>query len=207
MATPSLPDFQYEINTRMARGEWPAAPAGAAGCRGAWPGGPPGWVLCSIVALFADQKDTALALMEERLATDPSDVQCLLQKAECLLALGRRAEALSSANDAAALAAQDPVALDAIGTFFVYAAAHPRALDVYNQAVEAAPKNIAILGKRAEVHRHLGDFERSARDHEAVLAIDPRNSDALRGLAELRRQSADSNSIAAMESALAAAPA
>src|SRR4029077_21140787 len=89
MATPSLPDFQYEINTRMARGEWPAAAAAAAGCRAAWPADPAGWLLGSIVALFADQKDTALALMEERLATDPSDVQCLLQKAECLLALGR----------------------------------------------------------------------------------------------------------------------
>jgi tetratricopeptide (TPR) repeat protein len=207
MATPSLPDFQFEIGARMARGDWNAAAAAAAGCRAAWPGDSAGWLLGSIAALFADKKDMALALVEERLATVPGDVQCLLQKAECLLALGRRAEALSSANEAALHAAKDVVALDAVGTFLVYAAEHSRALDIYDQAVAADRKSTAVLGKRAEVHRFLGNFDFSARDHEAVLALSPSNPDALRGLAELRRQSADRNSIAAMEAALSAAPA
>jgi tetratricopeptide (TPR) repeat protein len=127
MATPSLPDFQFEIGARMARGDWAAAAAAAAGCRQAWPGDSAGWLLGSIAALFADKKDMALALMEERLATDPGDVQCLLQKAECLLALGRRGEALSTASEAADAAADSPPALDAVGTFLVYAAEHSRA--------------------------------------------------------------------------------
>jgi tetratricopeptide (TPR) repeat protein len=207
MATPSLPDFQFEIGQRMARGDWNAAAAAAAGCRAAWPADSAGWLLGSITALFADKKDTALALIEERLAAVPGDAQCLLQKAECLLALGRRSEALSSADEAVLHAANDAVALDAIGTFLVYAAAHSRALEIYDRAVDADPKSVAILGKRAEVHRFLGNFDLSARDHEAVLALSPANSDALRGLAELRKQSADRNSIAAMEAALAAAPA
>ncbi|MEO9055394.1 MAG: sulfotransferase [Steroidobacteraceae bacterium] len=206
MATPSLPDFQFEIGARMARGDWNAAAAAAAGCRAAWPGDSAGWLLGSIAALFADKKETALALVEERLATDPSDVQCLLQKAECLLALGRRAEALSCANAAAVHAADDAVALDALGTFLVYAAAHSRALEIYDQAVAADPKSVVILGKRAEVHRFLGNFDLSARDHEAVLVLSPANPDALKGLSELRQQTADQNSVAAMEKALAAAP-
>lgn len=207
MATPSLPDFQFEIGARMARGDWNAAAAAAAGCRAAWPSDSAGWLLGSIAALFADKKDTALALVEERLATVPDDVQCLLQKAECLLALGRRAEALSSANEAALHAANEAVALDAVGTFLVYAAEHSRALDIYDRAVDADPKSVPILGKRAEVHRFLGHFDLSARDHEAVLALSPMNPDALRGLAELQHQSADRNSISTMEAALLAAPA
>jgi tetratricopeptide (TPR) repeat protein len=207
MATPSLPDFQFEIGARMARGDWAAAATAAAGCRTAWPADSAGWLLGSIAALFADKKEAALALVEERLATDPGDVQCLLQKAECLLALGRRAEALVAANDGAAHAGNDAVALDAAGTFLVYAAAHSRALEIFDKAVEAAPQNAAIIGKRAEVHRFLGNFDLSARDHEAVLSILPMNPDALRGLAELQRQSADQNSVAAMEAALAASPA
>jgi len=191
----------------MARGDWAAAAAAAAGCRAAWPADSAGWLLGSIAALFADKKETALALVEERLGSDPSDVQCLLQKAECLLALGRRAEALSAARDAAAHAGNDTAALDAVATFLVYAAEHSRALELYDQAVAAAPKNAAILGKRAEIHRFLGDFDSAARDHEAVLDLSPLNPDALKGLAELRHQSADRNSVAAMEAALAAAPA
>jgi tetratricopeptide (TPR) repeat protein len=170
MATHSLTDFQFEIGASMARGDWTAAAAVAAGCRAAWPADSAGWLLGSIAALFADRKEMALALMEERLATDSKDVQCLLQKAECLLALGRRAEALSSANEAAVHAVNDAVALDAVSTFLVYAAEHSRALEIYNQAVDADPKNVSILGKRAEVHRFLGHFDLSARDHEAVLS-------------------------------------
>jgi tetratricopeptide (TPR) repeat protein len=207
MSTPSLPDFQFEIGARMARGDWTAAAAAAAGCRTAWPADSAGWLLGSIAALFADKKEAALALVEERLATDPRDVQCLLQKAECLLALGRRTEALTSAHEGAVHAGNDAAALDAVGTFLVYAAAHSRALEIYDRAVEAAPKNAAIIGKRAEVHRFLGNFDFSARDHEAVLGISPMNPDALKGLAELRHQSADQNAVATMEAALAAAPA
>jgi tetratricopeptide (TPR) repeat protein len=207
MATPSLPDFQFEIGARMARGDWAAAAAAAAGCRQAWPADSAGWLLGSIVALFADNKDQALALMEERLATDPGDVQCLLQKAECLLSLGRRADALATAMQAVERAEGNPPALDAIGTFLVYAAAHTRALEVYDRAVDAAPRVLGILGKRAEVHRFLGNFELAASDHEAILRMAPTNADALRGLAELKKQSVDQNSVAAMEKALAAAPA
>src|SRR5258708_2168373 len=207
MATPSLPDFQFEIGARMARGDWTAAAAAAAGCRAAWPADSAGWLLGSIAALIADMKEMALALVEDRLAIDSKDVQCLLQKAECLLALGRRAEALSSANEAGIHAVNDAVALDALGTFLVYAAEHSRALEIYNQAVDTDPKNISILSKRAEVHRFLGHFDFAARDHEAVLGLSPMDPDALRGLAELRQQTPDRNSVAAMETALAAAPA
>jgi tetratricopeptide (TPR) repeat protein len=208
MTTPSLPDFQYEIGVRMSRGDWAAAAAAAAACRAAWPVDSAGWLLGSIAALFADQKESALALVEERLAVDPRDLECVLQKAECLLALGRRGEALQAADFAVSqTAAGDPDGLDALGTFFVYAAEHARALDAYNQAIAIAPKNAALLGKRAEVHRFLGEFEMSARDYEAVLAITPKDAEALKGLAGLRRQSADRNSVAAMETALAAAPA
>ena len=191
----------------MARGDWSAAAAAAAGCRTAWPGDSTGWLLGSIAALFAEKKEIALALVEERLASVPSDVQCILQKAECLLALGRRAEALQAADSAALQAADDRDALDALGTFFVYAAEQARALEIYNRAVAIAPNDASLLGKRAEVQRFLGNFELAARDFESVLAIAPRDAEALRGLAELRHQSADRNSVAALEGALAAAPA
>jgi tetratricopeptide (TPR) repeat protein len=205
VASPSLPDFQYEIGARMARGDWPAALAAAAGCRAAWPADSAGWLLGSIAALLADKKDTALALIEERLATDPDDVQCVLQKAECLLALGRRKEALEAADVALLHAGSNLQALDAVATFLVFAAEHTRSLVVYDRAVATAPRDAEILGKRAAVHRFLGSFDLAATDHEAVLAISPRDPEALKGLAELRRQSPDRNSVASMEAALAMA--
>ena len=102
MSSPTLPDFRHEIGARMGRGDVSGAAAAAAECRAAWPSDRAGWLFGSIAALLEDQKEIALALIEERLAADSDDIECLLQKAECLLALGRRAESLASADAASA---------------------------------------------------------------------------------------------------------
>ena len=73
------------------------ATAVAAECRAAWPAHSPGWLLGSVAALLADEKQTALALVQDFLTAHPRDVDCLLQKAECLLALGERPQSLDAA--------------------------------------------------------------------------------------------------------------
>jgi tetratricopeptide (TPR) repeat protein len=204
MSSPTVPSFQYEIGALMARGDLAGAARMAAGCRAAWPSDRTGWLLGSIAALLEDRKDIALSLVEERLAADPHDVQCLLQKAECLLALGARAEGLVAA-DAAAADATDVPSLDAVGEFLVHAGEHQRALEIHDRAVAAAPNDPTLRAKRAAVHRFLGNFELAASDYEAVLVMLPTSPRALKGLVELRRQSSEHNSVAAMEAALAAA--
>src|ERR1700682_729050 len=74
MSSPTLPDFQHEIGARMGRGDLAGASQAAAGCRAAWPSDRAGWLLGSIAALLEGKKEVALALVEERLATDPKDV-------------------------------------------------------------------------------------------------------------------------------------
>jgi tetratricopeptide (TPR) repeat protein len=207
MSTPPLAIFEAEFGARLERNDITGAAAVAAGCRAAWPANRAGWLLGSIAALLADNKDAALALIDERLAAHPSDVQCLLQKAECLMALGLRAESLGAADAAAAGANAIPAALDAVGEFFVFAREHARALEIYDSAVAAAPKDPSLLAKRAVVHGFLGNFERAETDYEAVLALTPSDAQALAGLAELRRQTTERNHIAALTAALAAAPA
>jgi tetratricopeptide (TPR) repeat protein len=206
MSSPPVANFEHEIGARIGRGDLAGAAAAAAACRAAWPMASAGWLLGSIAALLAEEGETALALIEDRLATVPGDGQCLLQKAECLLALGRRDAALASAASAAAHAGENAAALDAVGEFLVHAHESAQALAMYDRAVAAAPRSALLLGKRAELHRSLGNFEAAARDHEAVLALSPSDADALKGLAELRPQTPESNSIAAMEAALEGAP-
>jgi tetratricopeptide (TPR) repeat protein len=207
MNDPTLPDLQYEIGARMGRGDWAGAAAMAARCRAEWPTDSTGWLLGSIVALLADQKESALALADERLAYDPGDVQCLLQKAECLLALGDRARSLAAATAAAANAKESAAALDAVGEFLVHAGEHARALGIYDRAMAIEPEDPSLLAKRAVINRFLGHFERAVADYEILLALSPSDPEALKGLAELRRQSTGRNSIPAMEAALAIAPA
>jgi tetratricopeptide (TPR) repeat protein len=206
MPDPSPADFQYHIGLAMSRGDWAGAAAAAAGCRAAWPAEPAGWLLGSIVALLADDKSTALSLVDSRLAADPDDVQCLLQRAECLLSLGDRAESLRAVDGVLSRQNAGLDSLDAVGEFLVHAGEHARALSVYSRVLAEHPGNASMLGKRAVLHRYLGAFELAAADYAALLRLSPQDSEALKGLAELRRQSTEGNSIAAMQTALAAVP-
>lgn len=204
---PTPGDFEYEIGARLARGDLPGAATVASGCRIAWPSERSGWLLGSIAALLANEKEAALALIEERLVVEPAEVQCLLQKAECLLALGNRPASLAAAEAAAVSANEVPAALDAVGQFLVHSSDHAGALKIYTRAVTLAPDDADLLAKRATVHRFLGNFDRAISDYERVLRVSPRDAEALEGLSGLRRQSAEHNLIGAMEAALAAAPA
>jgi len=204
MTSHSLSEFQYRIGACLGSGDLAAAAAMAASCRAAWPADAAGWLLGSIAALLGDDKDTALALIDARLALDPTDVQCLMQKAECLLALGRRESSLEAAASATILAGDDPAALDSTGAFFVHAAEHRRALGMYDRAIALHPTDASLLAKRATVHRFLGDFTRAAADFEAALRVSPQDAGTLSGLVELRQQTADRNSVPALKSALTA---
>jgi tetratricopeptide (TPR) repeat protein len=205
MQIPSLDEFQFEIGARMGRGDLAGAAAMAARCRASWPAAAAGWLLGSIAALLAEDAETALSLIEERLHIDAHDAQCLLQKAECLLALGRRDPSLAAAAAAADAAGCEIMSLDAVGEFLYHAGDYAAALKVYMQATATSPRDPTLLAKRADVHRVLGDFDRAAADYQAVLAIAPGTPKALKALAELGRQSVRDNTITAMEAALAAA--
>jgi len=174
----------------------------AADSRRDCPSDPLGWFMGSVVALLANRPETALDLVEERLAIDSEDIRCLLQKAECLLALGRRTEGLAVAETAVSAAGGNSAALDAIGEFLVHAADHAGALKIYDRALAIVPNDVILLAKRATVLRFLGFFERAASDHRRILRLVPDDAEALKGLADLSTDVSADDQIKSMESAL-----
>jgi hypothetical protein len=206
MNSPSLPRFEHEIGARLGRGDLAGAAAAAADCRRAWPESSAGWLFGSIVMLLAGEKTTGLDLVQEWLAREPGDIQCLIQQAECLLALGRRSQAMEAIATATTLASGIAPALNAIGEFLVHAGDHVQALEIYDRVLELDPKDSSILSKRAVIHRFLGNFDLAVADYDQALTLAPHDTEALKGLTELRSQSSDRNSVAAMEAGLAAVP-
>ena len=211
MTTTSLEAFEQQIGSHLSGGDLAAAAAAAAACRKAWPTAKAGWLLGSIIALMATDRETALALIEERLRSEPADVQCLLQKAECLLALGDHQAAVAAADSAVDHAKQSPESLDALAEFFGHADEHERALKVLELALArpvASPNlRATLLVRSATAHRALGNLEAARKSYEAVLAIDRVAPQALKGLADLGRQTPERNWIAPMEHALQLLPA
>lgn len=210
MSQPPAAAFEQEIGSHLSRGDLTAAAAAAAACRKFWPQARAGWLLGSIVALMETDCATALALIEGRLRSEPADVQCLLQKAECLLAQGEHAAAVEAADSAAAHSEQDPTTLDALAEFFGQAGEHRRALRALELALAgpvADPNQRAtLLVRSATEHRALGELELARKCYEAVLAIDTVAPQALKGLADLGRQTPERNWIAPMERALQLLP-
>lgn len=205
MSIPSAAALEHEISARLSAGDPVAAAAAAATSRGAWPDAAAGWYLGSIAALKIGQQETALALVTEWLRRYPTDARCLLQRAECLLALGRREPAIEAAQRAATAAKDLPAMLDAIGMFLVVRAAdYATALEVYDRAIRCSPADRPLRHKRAWVHLYLGHLDRARADFEAILASWPGDADALKWLADLRRQTPKSNHVAEMRTALAA---
>lgn len=207
MTSPSLAQFEHEIGARLGRGDLAGAAAAAAECRRAWPAYAAGWLFGSIVMLLAGEKTTALNLVQEWLSREPGNIQCLIQKAECLFALGSKPQAMEAITVATALAGGTAPALDAIGEFLVHAGDHAQALEIYDRVVALDPMDTSVVSKRAVIHRFLGNFDLAAADYRQVLTRTPHDAEALKGLAELRTQSSDRNTVADLEAELAAAPA
>ena len=210
MSSPSLAAFEQEIGAHLGRGDLAAAASAAQACRDAFPAASAGWLMGSIIALFSGDPRTALGLIEVALGTRPTHPQCLLQKAECLLALGERSTALDIAEVAAAHSEGVPESLEAVGEFMIQAGEQRRALAQLDRALTVMrgdPEMRArVLANRALAHQHLGDLELAERDYEAMLAIHPIVPSAFRGLAELRRQTPERNWIPQMKHALERLP-
>ena len=206
----SQSELEKQVSEHLARGDVGAAAAAAGQCRENWPTATAGWLLGSIVALLSGDRDEALALINEYLRIRPDDAQCLLQKAECLLARNERAAALEAAESAATHSKEIPASLEAIGEFLSQAGEHARAVEIYDRALECEQRNpvrrATLLARRAAARRILGQFALAERDYEAVLAIDPVAPTVLKALSELRRQTSERNWIGQMQQALSRLP-
>lgn len=202
----SVEQFEREIGSRLGAFDLVGAANLAADCRIAWPQAAAGWLLGSIVALMGSDQATALALVEQRLATHPQDVQCLLQKAECLQAMGDHPAALAAAEDAVLNCRDIPETVEAIAEFLRQTDEHERALALYDRVLARLPRHPELLAKRATAHRSLGNLDLARRDYETLLSIDPVVPIAFKALSELRKQTPENHRIPAMEHALKLLP-
>ncbi|HTV80186.1 MAG TPA: sulfotransferase [Steroidobacteraceae bacterium] len=156
--------------------------------------------------MHAQQHDTAaqgLQQVEAALRRAPDNARLLLQRAQCLLALGDNFRACESAAAAQARASTDAALLDAIGNLFSRAGDQPRALASFEQALALAPDEPHLLFNRATVRRFLGDLEGAERDYDQVIRRRPNDFEAYLNRSELRIQNAQHNHIPELESRLA----
>jgi tetratricopeptide (TPR) repeat protein len=131
------------------------------------------------------------------------DARLLIQRAQCLLALGRLPEARDAAAAAQLNAVPDPVFFDALGSLFSQAKDQTRALAAFDRAVTLAPNNPHFIFNRATVYRFLGQLAEAEADYDRVIALKPGDYEAYKNRSDLRTQSVDVNHIGELEGLIA----
>ncbi len=188
-----------DISRLMRAGDWTAARDRCQRLNVRAPRVPDAWLAASQAAVALKDAPAALAAIDRAIEIDPTRFRYALQRAQCLLALGRRTQALGATETAMALAGRDAAAYDALGTLRSFAADQPGALEAYDRAVSLAPEESQFAFNRASVRRFLGDLEGAEADYDRAIANRPLDFEAYFNRSDLRVQTADRNHVAELQ--------
>jgi tetratricopeptide (TPR) repeat protein len=196
-------NLHQEILRLMQAKDWQAAEQASSRLNAQHPEFAVGWQTGSRIALVLGHGADALTRIDRALTLEPHNPHGLIQRAKCLLALGRPLEACAAAASAQHAAAGDPVLLDTIGRLFNMANDQGRALAAYDAAVALAPGNAHFIYNRAAVRRFVGQLAEAESDYDRVIALRPTDYEAYKNRSDLRTQTADKNHVSELESLLA----
>jgi tetratricopeptide (TPR) repeat protein len=188
-----------EVLRLMQAHDWRGADQACRRLTAQFPEFPAGWFAASHIATALRSPAAALEAIETAVRAKPADIKYLMRRAQCLLALNRRRDALEVADAVERLGASDPAAWDALGTLRSYANDQTRALAAYDRALALAPNDPQFTYNRAAVRRFLGDLEGAEADYDRVIALKPSDYEAYLNRTELRVQTADRNHVTQLE--------
>lgn len=150
--------------------------------------------------------NAALPAVERAVSLARSNAEYAAQHARLLILLRREAEARAAADHAARCPTDDPLVLDTIGCTYARLGDHGAAVPLFERAVAAMPANVTFRFNLASSYGFFGRTDDAEAQYEAMLAHDPGHGRAHLGLAGLRRQKAERNHTARLETAIGAQP-
>jgi tetratricopeptide (TPR) repeat protein len=160
------------------------------------------WIAGEIAESRGDLQ-RALELTFESAARHGENARLLLRRAQLLVNLWRRPEAIDTARRAASLAAGDAAMLTAIAKFHLQGNDPSAARPLLSQACDLEPRNPAVLFEAAMCSHYFNEPETAAALLERVLELAPGNGFALYARSQLRVQTAGANHAAEIQAALA----
>ena len=159
-------------------------------------------------AFDAGDNARALALYEEALAGNPSDVHALVRSGMLLSWERRFDEALARYDRALAIDAREPKARLERGKVFLWSRRYPEARDAFEKILADDPSQKEARLALARAYSWDGRQPEARTHYERVLATEPNDADALLGVAQTYAWSGQGSAARPyFERALAARPA
>ncbi len=193
-----------QAQSRLAAGALPEASTLALELIRSFPDDPRPWTLMGSVHVQAERHDLAVVCLQRAVECAPADPAALIRHGQCLVRLGRRAQALAAAQAVAALPLATAALADGLGTLFTHCDEPARALPLFQRAVAAAPGNAAFLFNLATAQRMVGELEAAEASLDAVIAAQPHHYAAYYTRADLRTQTPERNHVDALRALLQA---
>jgi tetratricopeptide (TPR) repeat protein len=149
----------------------------------------PGWQQQVREQIKNQQLNTALANTEQRLAAHPEDLEARAWHARILAWKGCWADAENEYRRVLQEAPNDIDAIAGLSDVLLWQGRPEAALPILDRALSLSPRQPEILLRRARILGGSGRAAEAKNDFRQVLAFDPENREAKRGLAGLAEQS------------------
>ncbi|MCX7556927.1 sulfotransferase [Xanthomonadaceae bacterium JHOS43] len=163
---------------------------------------PPMHFVAGVAALEQKNPVAAVSHLENVLDFAPLRIPARVHLARAFAMMQRLPEAIAHAEQAQALAPQDPFVQDTAGVIFTDCGQHERALEAFRRAIELAPRHVGVRYNLATAHIAHGNLAEAEEQLEACIGMDPMHWRAHHALSYLRRRSKDDNHVARLEATL-----
>jgi tetratricopeptide (TPR) repeat protein len=130
--------------------------------------------------------DAALAIVEQRLADAPEDLEAHGWHGRLLAWKGRWSEGEAEYRLVLATVPSDTEMLTGLADVLLWQQKYNEALQTLDQARKISPSDSEILSRRARVLTLLGRTPEARSEYQQTLLFDSQNADARRGLDSLR---------------------
>jgi len=165
----------------------------------------PGWILACKLAMLVNEPLIALRAIDRALQLSPGKPEWLLQRLECLGALGDTDAALLMASQLGDHAFAHPSLSSNYGLVLTRLGLYELARTQYRRACELEPDNGTHFYNLASVERFLGNLEAAEAAVGTCLELSPDDANAHLLRAGLRTQTTTSNHVDELQRAYAAA--
>lgn len=152
-----------------------------------------------IVASDHGEHEKALELFGKASEHGPKTARYHAYHAKQLMTLGRRAEAKSRADIAAALKIEDAFVADIIGTVYSRSGHHTLALPLFKQAVKLNPDWVIFQFNLGASAQFTGDIETARSAYKKAVSLDPKFYRAWFSLVSLETQNPQANHLETLQ--------